>query len=626
MRVVLLAPLLAAALVLYPARLFAGQSSRASESDELKQEPRQTRRLLESALRLEREGQTAAAIAAFGDLLQQVPNHQSGLRHRAQLLLQSGHVEAASHDFSALILAHPEDGAAWSSYGDCMRALQRDKDAAGAYLKAAQSGLNTAETNRKRGDALAASGENEAALESYSYAIKLRLDKWESYLVRGLLLMKMRRERDAIDDFSRAIELNPDYADAYLGRGRAWGELGQFANAVKDLTVYLGMKPGDGQALSYRGAALDTLGHVEEALSDYAGALKADPANSHVLMARAELYSRLGRHTDALADRDRAIALEPMNAYFYMARGGTQLALGNAEKALADRTRAVELAPANALMWYSRANTYLALGQTDKALNDAAEALRRNPAFEVARKLIEEIESSKAKGPERVKLATVLSTPAPQSPKIQPGTPAKEVTTSSENVARPASTQPIVIAPQTAVVSGPAVQSRQEPAAAAPAPPVRHEIVDVPLSTSAPPLQLPQIPKPALPASAARGQIPVAPKTMERAGAAPKLSSHQLYLAGRELIKQKEFKAASAKLAQAAGLDPSDPKIWNALAYSRMQQNNYKEALADLNKAIALDPRYQNAYENRSAAKHMLGDGAGSARDRIKAKLLAKHK
>jgi lipoprotein NlpI len=73
-------------------------------------------------------------------------------------------------------------------------------------------------------------------------------------------------------------------------------------------------------------------------------------------------------------------------------------------------------------------------------------------------------------------------------------------------------------------------------------------------------------------------------------------------------------------------LNPSDPMIWNALGYSRTQLRNYKEALADLDKAIALDPRYQNAYENRSAVKHLLGDGSGSARDRIQAKLLAKHK
>jgi len=604
-----------------PARLFAGQSSRGSENDELKQEPRQTRRLLESALRLEKEGQTAAAIAAYGELLQQAPNDQNGLRHRAQLLLQSGHVEAASHDLSALLLAHPEDGAAWSSYGDCMRALQREKDAAGAYLKAIENGLNNADTNRKRGDALAASGENEAALECYSYAIKLRLDKWETYLVRGTLLMKMKRERDAIDDFSRAIEFNPDYADAYFSRGRAWGELGQFANAVRDLTVFLGMKPGDGPALSYRGAALDTLGRVDEALADYEGALKADPSNSRVLMARGELYSRLGRYTDALADRDRAIALEPTNAYFYVARGATQLALGYAEKALADRTRAVELAPANALMWYSRANTYLALGQPDKALNDAAEALRRNPGFEVARRLIEEIQAAK-----RPVTAAVLPPPASLRPKLQPGTPSKPAIVSAATIPQPVLSQPIEKGSVAAPGSAPAARFSQEPAVAAPASPTRHEIVAAPIATATPPLQVPQTSKPVLLPRAAPAQAATPPKAVDRAGTAPRPSAHQLYMAGRALIKQKEFTAATGKLAQAAALDPSDPKTWNALGYSRMQQNNYKQALADLNKAIVLDPRYQNAYENRSAVKHMLGDGSGSARDRIQAKLLAKHK
>lgn len=609
MRVVLLALLLAAAFVLCPAKPFAGQSTRGSESDELKQEPRQTRRLLESALRLEKEGQTASAIAAYSELLRQVPAHQNGLRHRARLLLQSGHIEAASHDLSAILLAHPEDGAAWSSYGDCMRALQRDKDAAGAYLKAIENGFNNASVNRKRGDALASSGETEAALESYSGAIRLRLDNPESYFVRAMLLMQMKRERDAIDDFTRAIEFNPDYAEAYFNRGRAWGELSQFANAVRDLSAFLRMKPGDGPALGYRGAALDTLGRVEEALADYAGALKANPANSRVLMARAELYSRLNRHIDALADRDRAIALDPLNAYFHLARGGTQLALGDTEKALADRTRAVELAPANATMWYSRATTYLALGQPDKALNDAVEALRHNPGFEAARRLIDEIQASQTKAPDRLKLATVLQASAPQSPKIQPGTPGKGTTTSSETIPLP-----IEKKPQAAPISAPVARSSREPAVAAPvATPVPPP--QVPQALKRAPLPIVELPRPA-------STIGVA----ERPVTTSKQSPQQMYKEGRALVQQSDFTAAAAKLAQAAALDSKDPLIWNALGYSRMRQKQYKAALAALNKAIALNPRYQNAYENRSAVKHFLGDGSGSARDRIQAKLLARHR
>jgi Flp pilus assembly protein TadD len=116
-----------------------------------------------------------------------------------------------------------------------------------------------------------------------------------------------------------------------------------------------------------------------------------------------------------------------------------------------------------------------------------------------------------------------------------------------------------------------------------------------------------------------------APRISERAAPAPRQSSQQLYKDGRALFQRDEFASASAKLTQAATLDPGNPRVWNALGYSRMRQKNYKEALAALDKAIALNPRYQNAYENRSAVKHLLGDGSGSASDRIQAQLLAKH-
>ena len=635
MRRAFLVPLLAVTLAFVAATPMAGQSPRRNDSDALKQEPKQTRRLYEVALRLEKEGKTAAAIAAFGDLLQEAPAHLNGLRHRAQLLLETGKPEEASHDLSAALVSHPEDGETWEAYGDCLRALQRDTDAASAYRKAMENGLNTSAVNRKRGDALSASGEQEAALESYSVAIKLRLDDPESYLARGILLLKMKRERDAIDDFTRAIDFKPDYAFAYFRRGQAWGDLRQFDNAVRDLTVFLRLKPGDGQALAYRGAAYDTLGRVEEALVDYGDALKADPTNAHVLMARGELYTRLGRHVDALADRDRAIVLEPANAYLYMARGGTQLALGNGEKAIADRTRAVELAPSNAIMWYTRATTYAALGQNEKALNDAAQALRLKPDFEAAWKLIDGIEAS-----------TKLMSPASLPEHPQPGASARPQTAKKSTGAKS----------HTAPRSSPVIASPQKPTAVVTPTTGRREIVGSSTSgqtqppqiakasdakpktapQSSGPKEIPMPPSPALqprieqatrPAPETVHPAPVlSAKAAEPAASPSKPTSQQMYRDGRALLQNGKFAEASAKLEQAAALDPANPLVWNALGFSRMKQKRYQEALTALDKAIEIDPRYKNAYENRSAVKQWLGDGSGSARDRIKAQLIEKHK
>jgi Flp pilus assembly protein TadD len=120
--------------------------------------------------------------------------------------------------------------------------------------------------------------------------------------------------------------------------------------------------------------------------------------------------------------------------------------------------------------------------------------------------------------------------------------------------------------------------------------------------------------------------IPItAPRVAERAATASGGSSQQLYKDGRALLQLDQFAAASAKFTQASTLDPGNPQVWNALGYCHLRQKNYKEALEAFDKAIALNPRYQNAFENRSAVKRLLGDDSGSARDRIEAQLLAKH-
>ncbi len=120
---------------------------------------------------------------------------------------------------------------------------------------------------------------------------------------------------------------------------------------------------------------------------------------------------------------------------------------------------------------------------------------------------------------------------------------------------------------------------------------------------------------------------PVVPAQAAESAAAPaKPTSRQMYRDGRAMLQNGEFAEASAKLEKAAALDPANAMVWNALGFSRMKQKRYKEALAALDKAIDLNPRYKNAYENRSAVKQWLGDGSGSARDRIKAQLLDKHK
>jgi tetratricopeptide (TPR) repeat protein len=84
---------------------------------------------------------------------------------------------------------------------------------------------------------------------------------------------------------------------------------------------------------------------------------------------------------------------------------------------------------------------------------------------------------------------------------------------------------------------------------------------------------------------------------------------------GRDLIQKGQFRAAIGELDQAIAAKSDLTLAWNARGYAFLMLRDYAGAVRNFDRAIELNPKYANAYHNRSAARKAMGDAKGAAAD-----------
>jgi tetratricopeptide (TPR) repeat protein len=80
-----------------------------------------------------------------------------------------------------------------------------------------------------------------------------------------------------------------------------------------------------------------------------------------------------------------------------------------------------------------------------------------------------------------------------------------------------------------------------------------------------------------------------------------------------------ELDAARADFEKALEVDPRCAEAWNNRGAMRRATGDLAGALADFNRALEIHPRYAEAYNNRGIARHATGDVSGALNDFDKA-------
>jgi tetratricopeptide (TPR) repeat protein len=153
--------------------------------------------------------------------------------------------------------------------------------------------------------------------------------------------------------------------------------------AIEVFTTGLAEHPDNYSLLDRRAVAYREKGETEKALADYTRMIALDPKQADGWNSRGNLYHELGEYDKAIADYTQCIPLSPANYGTYWSnRGISYYEKGDLEAALADLTKSIECwAEPESTSWARRYRGLVLrkMGELDKALDDFKLAAKYDP-------------------------------------------------------------------------------------------------------------------------------------------------------------------------------------------------------------------------------------------------------
>ena len=298
----------------------------------------------------------------------------------ARAVFQGGTDASGLVPMDEAIRLAPRDGFLRCWRGEAYRRLGRFDEAARDFEEGLRLDPSYDQGYGWRARLLDAQGRHDEAAASLRRGIAIcpLFEKARRQLVRSL--RGAGRTAEALRELDRAVALN--HRNDWLGVWRAEGQPdGSSARqALAELDAHLARRPRDARALAWKGETLAQIGRLPEALAVLDQALRLRPRDGWARAWRGEALLRLGRTAEARADLDRAVRLDPAYGRAWAWRGRARLLAGDAAGAEMDLTRALSERRVE-YAWLSawRGEARLRLGRAAEARADLDDAVALDP-------------------------------------------------------------------------------------------------------------------------------------------------------------------------------------------------------------------------------------------------------
>ncbi|MEZ5145585.1 MAG: tetratricopeptide repeat protein [Bacteroidales bacterium] len=199
---------------------------------------------------------------------------------------------------------------------------------------------------------------------------KRKYKKQDVFLLRGTAQAGLENYDEAIKDLTIAIAKDTTKTGAVIQRGAVWMELKQPDSAIADFNRAIAINPDDSYAIFNRALAYMETTDTTAAFEDLNKVLEMSPYNSYAYYNRAILFLGRDDYAAALKDMDDVVALNPENIIVYLFRGKLKTSIQDYLGAINDFTRAIEIYPDFADAYYERSKVKEMVGDFQGAEKD----------------------------------------------------------------------------------------------------------------------------------------------------------------------------------------------------------------------------------------------------------------
>lgn len=251
----------------------------------------------------------AAAIAAYTQALERLPNQPAALAARSHLYFEQGDTQAALADISEAIAQAPDISTYAYDRANFRFAVGDIQGAIADYTQAIDLDPAFTKAYVNRGSARADWGDDQGAIDDYTQAIELATTietEAAAHLNRCLSYSNLGEQELALSDCSAAINQRPSHALAYQNRGLVRRRLEDFQGSLQDYNIAIQIDPNSPDPFYNRGLTRQALDDIPGAMADFSQAIAIDPNYVFALYDRGLLHAEMNNHQAALQDLQTA--------------------------------------------------------------------------------------------------------------------------------------------------------------------------------------------------------------------------------------------------------------------------------------------------------------------------------